>query len=527
MRSDQQRIMQSRLSTRNILFLLLLSLVIGNCVCVQPAYTEPALSWNFSQGSLGGSRIENGNEIHLQLASTEDPWFFFRIDGVKNQTYLFIFDSVSPNHFGGWYLPAVSYDQTHWTYCKNITVLPLESKDKVQFTFEITFPDERAWIAYSPPYPNSQLDQFNALLTENPLVKIEPLCESPNKKITTPIITVTNPDVPEDTKNRIMILSREGGNDSASTWMNAGIIRFLLSDDPAAQAILRRCILYSIPIFDRDAVEMGLSRHPINATETVNWKSTWNEKDYSFYEQRIVKTWMQQLKDNNKRIDLLIRLQSSGSGQDRIHRETVAKEKEPAQDQLTVEFIEKKYLPWFANIERQPAEGTFSETAHGLFPDALTAAIDAGYVYQETFGLNFSFPKTTDDLMAEASLLMYAVAEALGVPASDPPPYLHAAEVYRMDGNSIPAFHVRCVYRDLQNRPPQFVRVVINGNEYELKPAGIEPLDYQQGVLYTGFIELETRINNHYFTASNGSKEIRIPEQGARPGPFSVPVINR
>jgi hypothetical protein len=497
------------------------------CVWIQlSANAQPLLSWNFSQGSLGGSEIQNGNTVYLQLASNSDPWFFFRIGQVQNQRINFVLDHVPAAVFGDFYLPVVSYDQSNWSYCKNITVLPLD-QDHVRFTFEVTFAEERAWIAFEPPFPNPQLDVFTASLVENPFVNVDSICESVEKKMGIPLITITNPEGSDESKNRVLIISREGGNDPATTWMTQGMIRFLLSDDPAAQAVLRRCIVYTIPIFDRDAVEMGVSGHPLDTTTTVNWKNTWNEKDYSFYEQRVMKSFLQNIHDSGARVDLLLRLQSNHNGQDHIHRESVRKEKEEAQDQLTVELVEKKYLPWYTNIERQPALGTLSEAAHKLFPDMITASFDVGLAYKNQMGLPYSLPKTTDDLYEEASLLMYAVAEALGVPASDPPPYLHAAEVYRMDGNRVPSFHVRCVYRDLQNRPPEYVRAYINDQVVDLQPADSNQQNYNQGVLYTGFVNTETRINTHYFTASNGSKTVRIPEVGARPGPFSVPVLKR
>lgn len=508
-----------------------LSLLIYCCVSLLfifplRALAQPNLSWNFSQGSLGASEISNGNIVTLQLKSNNDPWFFFRIDQVQNQRFTFILERVPADVFGDYYLPVVSYDQSNWSYCKNVTVLPLD-QNKIRFTFEVTFAEERAWIAFAPPFPNPQLDEFTASLVENPLVNVDTIGESVVKKIGLPLITITNPEGSDESKNRILIVSREGGNDSATTWMSQGMIRFLISDDPAAQAVLRRCIVYVIPIFDRDAVEMGVSEHPLDATTSVNWKNTWNEKDYSIYEQRMMKTYLQTIHDSGAKVDILLRLQSNYTGQDRIYRGPVKPEKEEMQDQLSVELVGKKYLPWYTNIERQPAIGTLPETAQWLFPDIITASFDVGLAYKNQMGLAYSLPKTTDDLFGESSLLIYAVAEALGVPASDPPPYLHAAEVYRMDGNRVPQFHVRCVYRDLQNHPPEYVRVVINDQEIELQPADTEQSNYSQGVLYTGFVNTDARINTHYFKASNGSKTVRIPEVGTRPGPFSVSVQKR
>ncbi len=128
--------------------------------------------------------------------------------------------------------------------------------------------------------------------------------------------------------------------------------------------------------------------------------------------------------------------------------------------------------------------------------------------------------------MTEGELLARAVGESLGVPSSDPPPLLQAAGILRNHQRFTHGhFHARCLYRDGLNRPPEYVRVMVNEKSYPLEKAPGAGNDFTNGVLYTGFLSINDPAPQHYFVASNGATTIRIPREGARSGPFIVPEV--
>ncbi len=485
--------------------------------------SQPQFSSNFSQGSLDHAKVLNETTVELRLKDSASGWFFFRVDNIQNRSLTFVLPNAPANFFTGYSFPVVSYNQTHWFHCKDITILPNEGADTVRYSFSFRFVEDRAWIAFSPPCTNLHADAFIASLVDQPHITVREPFHSVQHDLPISVLSITDPDVPAEEKSRILILSREGGNDASSTWMSIGIVKFLLSGDPAANAVKRRSVIDLVPVFDRDAVESGRMNHPRNATLTVDWKTAWDEKHYSFYEQRQFKSFLQEIKNSSGDVNLCLRLESNWNGRDRIQRELVAKDNEETQDRLAVEILEKKYLPWYTNIERQSVSGRLSNIIHHLFPQAISISLSSNFVYENQFGSQYILPKSIDDMMTEGALVIYALADSLGVAASDPPPFLHGAELFRTPMQSGESFHVRCIYRDILNRAPQFVNVVINDKEYELKPADSSNQNYRQGVLYTGFFALDRLVNSHYFTASNGTKTTQIPNTGVRPGPHVIP----
>ncbi len=487
------------------------------------------IAWNFDNGSLGGWTQNASGEIVLQHApSSGGIWYFFRVDGLGGKTRTFVFEHARKDYYSCDALPAISYDQKNWSFLKTRTTTSYPGEQNiVKYSFTHTFASNRAWLAFTPPYPNNRLDDFIKEIGANPHVNFQSICQTPIKQLSIPLITVTDPEIVDKDKLAIFILAREEALEGAASWLCEGIIRFLLSDDPVAAAVKRRCRFMFIPLFDRDGVALGSAVHPISLEgsaqgKNVYWTETWPETSYSFYEQRQLKLFLQQWKDSGNSINYAIRIHSSAWSDDHFRREHCAESNYAAQDAFFSQLLCQKYLPWFYNSERVLQDTRFSKYVADLFPDVLTGLCQCEHRYNQSFGLPYTLYKSQDDLMTEGELIVYAFAETLGVPSGDPPPFLHAAEIYELVGNSRKKYHVRCVYRDMMNRPPEYVRVMLGDKPYDLKPvaSGNAEYDYRIGVLYSGYIMSTEAVASHSFVTSNGSRTYSIPHNGHRIGPL-------
>ncbi|MBN2326217.1 MAG: hypothetical protein JXR73_03615 [Candidatus Omnitrophica bacterium] len=486
---------------------------------------EIQIAWDFDNGSLGGWSINADREIVLTHApGAGGLWYYFRIDGAAGKSLTFVFENARKDFFGGDSLPAVSYDQKSWDWIKRRYIEPHPSDlNLVQYSFTHTFAADRAWLAFSPIYDNQQLDGLIEEIESHPHVMIQTLCSTPLENLPIPIITITDPEMPNNEKRCVFVLAREEALESASSWFCEGLIRFLLSEDPVAAALRRRCMFLFVPVFDRDGVALGTAVHPLDREgRTVYWTEAWPETSYSFYEQRQLKRFLQTWKDGGKNIDYSLRIHSSAWNQDSLRREHCAESRLADQEAFFGEILAQKYMPWYKNQERVLQDTRFSKFAADLFPGAITGLCLSEFCFKKAFSLDYPLYKTVDDLKTEGQLFVYALAEILGVPASDPPPFLHAAEMYENIGAANQEFHVRCVYRDLLNRPPEYVRVFVDDQAFDLKPV-MDPageLDYQNGVLYIGYVSSKATVGSHSFVASNGSRTFTLPQNGRRIGPL-------
>jgi murein tripeptide amidase MpaA len=510
--------------------IVLLGLILFPVLCAQSASeAEFQIAWNFDNGSLGSWTQNAAGEIVLQHApSSGGIWYFFRVDGLGGKTKTFVFENARKDYYSGDALPAISYDQQNWSFLKTrITTSHPGEQNTVRYSFTHTFASNRAWLAFTPPYPNKRLDDLTKEIDAHPHVSVQSICQTPIKQLSLPLITITDPEIPDKDKKCIFILSREEAMESAASWLCEGIIRFLLSDDTIAAAVKRRCRFMFIPVFDRDGVALGSAVHPVSLEgaakgKSVYWAETWPETSYSFYEQRQLKYFLQKWKDSGNTIDYAIRLHSSAWSDDHFSREHCAEANYAAQDALFSQLLCQKYLPWFRNSERVLQDTRFSKFVADLFPNVLTGLCQCEHRYNMGFGLPYTLYKSQDDLRTEGELIVHAFAETLGVPSGDPPPFLHAAELYELVGNARKKYHVRCVYRDMMNRPPEYVRIMLGDKTHDLKPVSVENVecDYRVGVLYSGYITSTEAVASHSFVTSNGSRTYSIPHVGHRIGPL-------
>nr|MDO8118144.1 hypothetical protein [Candidatus Sigynarchaeota archaeon] len=71
------------------------------------------------------------------------------------------------------------------------------------------------------------------------------------------------------------------------------------------------------------------------------------------------------------------------------------------------------------------------------------------------------------------------------------------------------------LYKDLDNNPPQTIRVIVDGSDnYTLQPANLTRNNYMNLVEYTASILLDGGYHDYYFTCDDGSYSARLPSTG-------------
>ena len=320
------------------------------CFFLQFLFTLPTLaqqiqiSSDFDSGSLGGWETNNSNEVFLKHSEQSGGlWYHFQIDQVQGKTITFVFESVRSDYFGGSNLPALSYDQVHWKFIKNRTI-EMNPKDptRVRFSFTHTFSQNQAWIAYTPPYSNPFLDNWLKTIQPHPHVTIQNICETPIRDLPLPAVFITDPTAAISDKRVILLLAREDAYETSGSWFVQGVGDFLLSEDPVAMELRKRTLFILIPIFDRDGVALGNAIHPLPAIgRSIFWTETWTEAQYSFFEQRQLKRFLQDWKNQGYHIHGSLRIHSSAWQANTLRPEFVTGASQASQSFIFTEILSK------------------------------------------------------------------------------------------------------------------------------------------------------------------------------------------
>jgi hypothetical protein len=60
------------------------------------------------------------------------------------------------------------------------------------------------------------------------------------------------------------------------------------------------------------------------------------------------------------------------------------------------------------------------------------------------------------------------------------------------------------IYRDFENREPEYIRLVIDEKKYDLDPVSSDDMNYSDGKNYFNKLKLSKGVHIYYFEASNG-----------------------
>jgi hypothetical protein len=275
---------------------------------------------NFEGGNIG--KIETLAPDHFRCAvvgqadqdgrNRQANWYYFRVDHAGNRRITFDLVNLAgeynyqPNRgaITKDTLPFYSSDQVHWQ--------PVEEAvydagaPSLQFTIEA--PADTFWVAHVPAYTTRNLAALLRDVSPSGLVT-ESIAGKSVEGRPIPLLTITDPWVPDGGKKVIWLMFRQHAWEAGSSWTGDGLIRFVTSSNPAATRIRRETILKIFPLCDPDGVVDGgvrFNRHGYDLNR--NWDVADPVKMPEITaERRAIFDWV----DSGKRIDFFLTLHNT------------------------------------------------------------------------------------------------------------------------------------------------------------------------------------------------------------------------
>jgi murein tripeptide amidase MpaA len=246
-------------------------------VAPPPSYDDVIFDSNFDMGNLrnvqyqsgdvSGNRLYSGEQNHTTVSfSDKHWWFYFSMDNVSGKTVTIKLVNNEAIDFSGNRWPEIepiySFDNINWER------LPLSNVvvDSGALTFQMTVPSaltsghSKIWLAPLPPYNIARRDALFAEFASSPYLTVTSLGTTPGLQ-ELKVATITDPAYTEAGKIKAYVIAQQHAGEVPGSWEADGLIRFLLSDDPTAQAIRRSYIFRVVPITNVDGVYYGISRY--------------------------------------------------------------------------------------------------------------------------------------------------------------------------------------------------------------------------------------------------------------------------
>lgn len=152
------------------------------------------------------------------------------------------------------YMSYRDFVVVRWPNSEQWQTVMVDVDDTVGY-LRLDVPPGETEIHWHPPYNYAQSEQFISSLQEHPLVKIEKIGESPEKRNLW-LLRIT--DASTQPKKNFLIRARVHPYESASSYSMEGMVRWLLSDEPYAAEALRRYVFYLLPMANPDGVHNGM-----------------------------------------------------------------------------------------------------------------------------------------------------------------------------------------------------------------------------------------------------------------------------
>ncbi|XP_067840829.1 uncharacterized protein [Heptranchias perlo] len=254
------------------------------------------------------SRFESGNlhqawrvgqyEYDLMLAvdmftNRHTQWYYFRIQNtMAGVTYKFkivnLLKKDSLYNYGmkplvysekdakeqriGWFRSGHHITYKPWNKKTFNNFFPYVQHYCLEFQIEFSNKDDTYYLAHCYPYRYTDLKaHLDEIINDSKHLqyfKKEVLCETRagNSCFLLTITDDTDKENPE-AKLGVVLTARVHPGETQSSWMMKGILDFLISEEPTAKELRRRCIFKIIPMLNPDGVIVGNYRCSLSARD--------------------------------------------------------------------------------------------------------------------------------------------------------------------------------------------------------------------------------------------------------------------
>ena len=242
-----------------ILFFILTSVI----------FSQIKFDANFESGNMNS--VSTSDSVNYTVSTKSDiggRWFYFRITGAKNK---FIRVNIVDDKF----------------YDMNDVKRAMYSYDNINFsrfssaespnpgTFQTTFTQDTAYVAYYTPYTFSYLQKRIKEWNKSEFVTVDTLGFT-NHNLPIQEIILTDTTYPNDSKYQVWIHARTHPGETPASWHFDGIVQTLLRNDTVIEYYRKNIVFHLIPFTNPDGVYYGRSRTNYDG---VDVESNWGETD--------------------------------------------------------------------------------------------------------------------------------------------------------------------------------------------------------------------------------------------------------
>lgn len=230
-------------------------MTIAAVVTASDAATPLSVTTDFPGGSAAVEEIDQ-QERRIRLKPTDYPqrgwacWWYFHVDGITPGETITIDVGDAP-----WATPdraAFSVDNQDWQQTSP------GAREKGRIVYRQKIDAGEAWFAWGPPFVPADAERLvQRVATQSPHATDFILCQTREGRAT-PAVRITETaagDAPP--RSSIWIQARQHAWESGSSWVAAGLVDWLISNDPAAQALRQRATITVVPIMDIDNTSRG------------------------------------------------------------------------------------------------------------------------------------------------------------------------------------------------------------------------------------------------------------------------------
>ncbi len=231
------------------------------------------ISSAFDGGRIDVVKAESFDDIQVNIKHDDNSdfrqWFYFRIQGVKDQNCVVKFLNASDCFVAeGWedYDVCASVDREEWFR------IPTEYDGK-QMTVEFTADTDDIYLAYFAPYSFERHLNLLAFAQQSELCRLQSLGETVDGR-DFDMLVIDDEDIEQEKKN-IWVIARQHPGETMAEWCAEGFLETILdADNPTSRTLLQKCRFFVVPNMNPDGAYRGNLR--VNATG-ANLNREWLE----------------------------------------------------------------------------------------------------------------------------------------------------------------------------------------------------------------------------------------------------------
>jgi hypothetical protein len=308
------------------LHLSLCGMMLATLASAQPPPLPILINKSFEGASLGRVEKLGENELRLHVEGQYDErghnrqasWYYFRLDRVRGRDL-----TLTLTDFEGEYndrpgavpmnadtIPVFSPDGRTW---RHFPAMEWNAERK-EATLRVRPESDSLWIAHIPPYTPRDLARLLDVIDQSPHARVEVIGKTVQAR-ELHLVTVTDADVPDTAKRVVWLQARQHAWEAGTSHVMEGALRFITSEEPAAQALRRKTVFKFVPMGDPDGCATGKVRFNGHGFD-VN--RHWNEVDLRRKEHlaRMPEIWyvkkaLYAQVDSGKPIDLMVNLHNT------------------------------------------------------------------------------------------------------------------------------------------------------------------------------------------------------------------------